>query len=325
MPCQELSDNQNFPGGIMNRRKFIAFLSSLAASYNLRFPFTARAAEINEGTTVAAAGFPDLIAVMGGTPEQMFERALAAAGGIERFVKPGQKVLVKPNIGWDKTPEEGANTSPSLVKKIVEVCLKAGAKEVSVYDNTCNQWQACYTSSQIEKAVTEGGGRMLMAHDEDTYREIELPAGKVLKTVSVHQAWLDSDVIFNVPILKHHGGARMTAAMKNLMGTVWDRRFYHRTDLHQCIADFTTCTKKPTLNIIDAYNVMMRNGPRGVSVDDLSNRKMLLMSTDMVAIDAAATKIMEITPADVPYIGKAAEHGTGVADISKLRIERLSI
>ena len=110
------------------------------------------------------------------------------------------------------------------------------------------------------------------------YSPVELPNGKVLKTTMVHKSWLDSDVIINVPILKHHGGARMTAAMKNLMGVVFDRRFYHSNGLHQCIADFTTISRKPTLNIIDAYNVMMRNGPRGVSVSDLVNRKMLLIS-----------------------------------------------
>lgn len=309
----------------MDRRKFIAFLSALTASYNLRFPLTVRAAEATASAAIPSSGFSDLVAVMGSTPELMFDRALAAAGGIDRFVKAGQKVLVKPNIGWDKTPEEGANTSPALVKRIVEICLKAGAREVCVFDNTCNQWQACYGNSQIEKAVTEAGGKMLMASDERFYTPVTLDAGKAMKTVDVHQAWLDSDVIINVPILKHHGGARMTAAMKNLMGVVWDRRFYHRTDLHQCIADFTTCVKKPTLNVVDAYNVMMRNGPRGVSTADLAIRKMLLLSTDMVAIDAAATKIMEITPDEVAYIGKAAEHGTGIADLSKLKIERLSM
>ncbi|MDD2999853.1 MAG: DUF362 domain-containing protein, partial [Candidatus Riflebacteria bacterium] len=284
-----------------------------------------KAAEVASAPAVSGSGFPDLIAVMGGLPADMFELALKAAGGIDRFVKAGQKVLVKPNIGWDKTPEEGANTSPALVKKIVELCFKAGAKEVNVFDNTCNQWRACYSNSQIEKAVLEAGGKMLMANSADYFTRIDLPAGKVLKEVEVHQAWLDSDVIINVPILKHHGGARMTSAMKNLMGVVWNRRFYHSNDLHQCIADFTTCSKKPTLNVVDAYNVMMRNGPRGVSTADLATRKMLILSTDMVAADVASAKIMDLTPADVSYIAKAAAHGVGIADLEKLRVERLKM
>lgn len=310
----------------MDRRKFIALLSALTASYNLKFPLRAGATEtLPASATVNTGAHPDLIGVTGGEPAAMFDRAIAAAGGIERFVKQGQKVLVKPNIGWDKKPEEGANTSPELIKRIVELCLKAGASEVRVFDNTCNHWQACYGSSGIETAVKEAGGKMLMAHDINHFTQVDIPNGKILKTAHVHQAWLDSDVIINVPILKHHGGARMTSAMKNLMGVVFDRRFYHSNDLHQCIADFTTFSKKPTLNIVDAYTVMMRNGPRGVSTADLVTRKMLLMSTDIVAIDVASTRIMNIDPAEVAYIGRAAELGSGASSLDKLRIERLAM
>ncbi|MBU1105348.1 MAG: DUF362 domain-containing protein [Candidatus Riflebacteria bacterium] len=310
----------------MDRRQFIALASSLAAAYNFKLPYRAVAEEVKlSGSGAAGTGFPDLVAVMGGTPVEMLDRALAAAGGLERFVKTGQKVLVKPNIGWDKTPEEGANTTPALVKHLIELCFKAGAKEVNVFDNTCNNWQACYSNSQIEKAVKDAGGTMLMAHEEGYYTELALPRGVALKKVMIHKAWLESDVIINLPILKHHGGARMTAAMKNLMGVVWDRRFYHRTDLHQCIADFTTIEKKPTLNIIDAYNVMMRNGPRGTSIADIATKKMLLLSTDMVAIDTAAARILEAKPEEIAYIAKAAAHNSGIADLEKLKIERITI
>ncbi len=310
----------------MDRRNFIKTVSALAAAYNFKLPYRANAEEIALATgTANSEGFPDIVAVMGGSPVEMFDRAMTAIGGLGRFVKTGQKVLVKPNIGWDKTPEEGANTTPALVKHIIQLCFKQGAKEVSVFDNTCNHWQACYRNSQIEAAVKEAGGTMLMAHEESYFSEIELPRGIALKKVKVHKAWLESDVIINLPILKHHGGARMTAAMKNLMGVVWDRRFYHRTDLHQCIADFTTIDKKPTLNIIDAYNVMMRNGPRGVSTADLATKKMLLVSTDMVAIDTAAARILEAQPEEIAYIAMAAAHNTGISDLSKLKIERITI
>ncbi len=309
----------------MDRRKFIALLTSAAAAYNLKIPFRLQAAETAMPVTAASSAFPDLVGVTGGTPAAMFDRAISAAGGIERFVRQGQKVLVKPNIGWDKKPEEGANTTPELVKRIVELCLKAGAAEVRVFDNTCNHWQACYGNSGIEQAVKEAGGIMLMAHEPDMYTEVEVPGGRILKRTNVHKAWLESDVIINVPILKHHGGARMTSAMKNLMGVVHDRRFYHSNDLHQCIADFTTFAKKPTLNVVDAWNVMMRNGPRGVSTADLANRKMLLLSTDMVAIDTAAARILEVDQQEIAYIGKAVELGTGSNSLDKLRIERLTM
>ncbi|HNW12077.1 MAG TPA: DUF362 domain-containing protein, partial [Candidatus Rifleibacterium sp.] len=160
----------------MDRRKFIALLSTIAASYNLKFPLALAAEEPVAAAAATTGGFPDLIGVAGGTPAAMFDRAIAAAGGIERFVKQGQKVLVKPNIGWDKKPEEGANTSPELVKRIVELCLKAGASEVRVFDNTCNHWQACYGNSGIETAVKEAGGKMLMAHEESYFTPLDVPA-----------------------------------------------------------------------------------------------------------------------------------------------------
>ncbi len=308
----------------MDRRKFVTILSSLAAAHHLRAPFKALAQTVPV-TPVVKSGAPDLVAVANGNPADMFERGIAALGGIESFVKPGQKVLVKPNIGWDKTPEEGANTNPELVKKIIEMCLKAGASEVVCFDNTCNQMQACYTNSGIENAVTLAGGKMLPGNDQRDYRDATLEKGKILKSTQIHKAWLDCDVIINVPILKHHGGARMTAAMKNMMGVVWDRRFYHSSDLHQCIADFATHSKMPVLNVIDAYNVMMRNGPRGTGIADLANRKMMILSRDMVAADTAAARIMDLQPGDIAYIGKAVEHGVGTDKLDSIKIERLTM
>lgn len=309
----------------MDRRKFIALTSAMAAQAGLSKVLQA---ETTPGTSVTTAGVensPGLVAVKGGEPAQMFDRAITALGGIEKFVKPGQKIVVKPNIGWARTPEEGANTSPELVGHIVKLCLKAGAKEVKVFDNTCNDWQQCYQLSGIEKAVKEAGGTIIPADSESYYSAVELPKGKALKKALVHKAWLEADAVINVPVLKSHGGARMTSALKNLMGIVWDRRFYHKTDLHQCIADFATFEQKPVLNVIDAYNVMMRNGPRGTSVADVAKKMFLIASADMVAADTAASAILELAVADIAYIGMATDHGIGLSDLSKVKIERIAI
>ena len=131
----------------MDRRKFLAITSALIAQAGWHKSLPAQTPTTN------ATGIPDLVAVRGGEPLQMFDRAITAMGGIEKFVKPGQKVVVKPNIGWARTPAEAANTNPDLVGHIVKLCLKAGAKEVKVFDNTCNEWQQCYQLSGIEKAV----------------------------------------------------------------------------------------------------------------------------------------------------------------------------
>lgn len=266
----------------------------------------------------------DLIAVRGGEPDVMFDRGIRALGGIGRFVKKGQSVVIKPNIGWDVTPERAGNTNPLLVKQIIKHCLDAGAKDVFVFDNTCDDWIKCYRNSGIEKAVKDAGGKMVPGNSKGYYQDLTVTGGKVLKTVAEHEIILKSDVFINVPILKHHSSTRLTIAMKNLMGNVWDRGWWHRNDLHQCIADFAGF-RKPTLNVVDAYNVMKRNGPRGVSVQDVANMKALVLSTDIVAADAAATKFFGSEPSEINHIRYAHEMGSGNMDLDSLNIHRISI
>ena len=266
----------------------------------------------------------DLVAVMGGEPDVMFDKAIAAMGGMGKYVKKGQKVVVKPNIGWDVVPENAANTNPVLVKRIIEHCFKAGAKEVIVFDFTCDNWQKTYTNSGIEKAVKEAGGTIIPGNNENSYKAVTIPKGKKLTEAKEHEHILNADVFINVPILKHHHGATLSIAMKNLMGIIWDRGFWHRTDLHQCIADFASY-RKPNLNIVDAYRVMKINGPKGVSEADVVTMKALLISEDIVAVDAAAAKLFGLDPKSVDYIRIAAEMGVGRMDLDKLNINRIKV
>jgi uncharacterized protein (DUF362 family) len=266
----------------------------------------------------------DLVAVRGGEPEVMFDRAIASLGGIQEFVPRGSKVLVKPNIGWDVTPERAGNTHPKLVARIIEHCLNAGAKEVSVFDHTCEHWAQCYKNSGIERAVKDAGGRIVSGDSEGYYQKVDVPNGKRLTETKVHELFLDADVFINVPVLKHHSSSMVTIGMKNLMGVVWDRGHWHRNDLHQCIADFASY-RKPTLTVVDAYNVMKQNGPRGVSAGDVVAMKSLIVSRDLVAADAAAAKLFGAEPADIPYIQLAAEMNLGRIDLSALSINRIKI
>lgn len=301
----------------MDRRQF--FKDALGAG-------VAAGAYLSYGSlspAISAENF-DLVAVKGGEPDIMFDKAIEAMGGMKAFVKKGQKVIVKPNIGWDVSPERAGNTNPRLVKRIIEHCYNAGAKEVYVFDNTCDNWSKCYATSGIERAVKDAGGKIAPGSSESYYHNVSIKGGVVLKEAKVHELILDSDVFINAPILKHHSSGRLTINMKNLMGIVWDRRFWHRNDLHQCIADFATW-RKPTLNIVDAYRVMKRNGPRGVSEDDVALYKTLLLTTDMVAGDAAAAKIFGMEPADIPYIKKADEMNAGSMNLDKLRIKRIQL
>lgn len=265
----------------------------------------------------------DLIAIKNGEPEVMFDKGIEQLGGMKAFVKKNQKVLVKPNIGWDVSPERGGNTNPKLVKRIIEHCYEAGAKEVYVFDHTCDDWRRSYSNSGIGKAVKDAGGQIVSGDTENYYQSISVKDGKVLTKGKVHELVLDSDVFINVPILKNHSSARLTASLKNMMGVVWDRGYWHRNDLHQCIADYGTFSKKPTLNVVDAYYVMKQNGPRGVSIDDVALMKSQIISTDMVASDAAAAKLFGLEPDSIPYIKIAGSMGVGKKDLSALNIKRI--
>jgi len=270
------------------------------------------------------ASKPVLVAVRDGNRAAMLDKALAELGGIAAFVKAGQTVLLKPNIGWNAPPERGANTHPDLVGHMVTLCLAAGAKRVVVFDKTCDKWTDTYARSGIEAAVKAAGGEMIPGNDEAYYQAVELPRGRTLRSTKVHRAVMESDVFINMPVLKHHSGALMTACMKNLMGVVWDRGFYHQASLHQCIADFVTF-RAPDLNILDAYHPMYRNGPRGKTVEDVVEKRMLFVSRDIVAIDAAAAKVLDHEPAKVTHVGIAGEMGLGVSDLSRVDIRRLSL
>lgn len=266
----------------------------------------------------------DLVAVRNGEPEAMFDKAIESLGGMGAFVKKDQKVVVKPNIGWDVSPERAGNTNPALIKRIIEHCFTAGAKEVFVFDNTCDDWNKCYKTSGIEEASKAAGAKVVPGNAESYYHEVDIIKGIKLKKAKVHELILESDVFINVPVLKHHSSADLSIAMKNLMGVVWDRMFWHRNNLHQCIADYST-HRKPDLNVIDGYRVMMKNGPRGVSVNDVVSYKTLILSPDIVAADAAATKVFGSEPEDIGYIVKAAELGVGTYNLDSLNINRIKL
>ena len=280
------------------------------------------------GRLLAATGSPapayDLVAVRGGEPGEMFDRAIASLGGMQAFVPRGSRVVVKPNIGWDVTPERGGNTNPALVKRIVEHCLQAGAREVSVFDHTCDPWAQAYKNSGIERAVRDAGGKIVPGNNEGYYQKVSVPGGVRLSEVKVHGLLLESDVLINVPVLKHHSSTMLTVGMKNLMGVVWDRGYWHRNDLHQCIADFISY-RRPTLTVVDAYNVMKQNGPRGVSTADIVQMQTLVVSTDPVAADAAAAKLFGAEPEEIRHIKLAAEMSLGRMDLSSLYINRIRL
>jgi uncharacterized protein (DUF362 family) len=267
----------------------------------------------------------DLVAVMGGNPDAMFDLGIQELGGMSAFVQKGQKVLIKPNIGWDAIPERAATTNPLLVKRIIEHCLKAGAKEVYVFDHTCDNWVNCYRNSGIEIAAKSAGAKVVSGNSESYYQEIQIPGGVKLQSAKVHQLLLETDVFINVPVLKDHSATRMTACLKNTMGLIWDRGYWHSNNLHQCIADFALYEKKPALNVIDCYNVIVKHGPQGVSKEDLVLMKTQILTTDWVAGDAAAAKMLGVAVDKVEYIPIAHKMGLGNMNLESQNIKRIKM
>jgi len=311
-----------------SRRRFLKKIKDILEGTIFTFVMFPIFAELAEAAD--KSGF-DMIALKGGKgPDDLFKQGIAYLGGMSRFVKKGQSVLIKPNIGWDRSPEYGANTDPALIGAIVKECFNAGASTVYVLDHTCDSWQSCYKNSRIEEYAKNSGAKTVPANSKDYYVNTPIPRGKILKEALVHKLFIESDVVINVPVLKHHSSTGITASMKNFMGVVWDRSEWHRKDLHQCIADFATL-RKPDLCILDGWNVMVKNGPRGYSASDTVKFEYLFISTDPVAIDSAGASVLIKAGAisgkaeDIRYIKLAKGYGIGRTDLDRMNIKRVTI
>ena len=312
----------------MNRRNFLRAIALTGAAFTIK-ESDAMSMLTQSFDTANAANSYDLVAIMGGEPEAMFRKAIAEMGGMKKFISPGDKVVVKPNIGWDQPIEMGANTNPKLVAEIIKQCFDAGAKEVTVFDHTCDNWRKCYANSGIEEAAKAAGAKVVPGDQESYYKTVSIPNGRSLKTTKIHEAIVNCDKWINVPVLKNHGGAQLTISMKNYMGIVWDRGYFHANDLQQCIADVCTYEKRPVLNVVDAYRLMKTSGPRGKSDADVVLSKGLFISKDIVAVDTAAAnffnQVREMPLEKVAHIGKAQELKLGTMDLGSLNIKRVRI
>ncbi len=313
---------------MLNRHDFLKTVAAAGAAAAISTSGTTSVLAKTSSKPAKKGKDVDLVIAMGGEPAEMFDAAIAKFGGIEKFVKKGQKICIKPNAAWDRTPEMAANTNPILLSAVIKACFAAGAAEVVVFEHTCDEWRRSYQTSQIEAAVIAAGAKMLPANEESSYREVQIPGAKNLKTAKIHEAIIDCDAWINVPVLKNHSGARMTISMKNLMGIVWDRRFFHSNDLHQCIAD-VNLFRKPVLNIVDAYRTLKSNGPKGRSEADVVLTRALFMSPDPVAVDTAATRffnqIVEMPLEHVSYLAMGQELGIGTMDLRSLNVQQVKL
>jgi len=261
----------------------------------------------------------------GADPAELVHRAIAALGGIERFVKPGANVIVKPNICTAYYgPEYAATTNPQVVAAVVALCLGAGAKRVRVMDAPFGGTaQNAYAKSGIGDAVQAAGGEMEVM-SRMRYRALELPNGRKIKEWQVYGDALDADVLINLPIAKDHGSTRLTLGMKNLMGLIQDRSGFHSRGLDQCIADLNS-SLKPQLTVVDAVRILMENGPTGGNLNDVKATGTVIASADIVAADAYATTLFGMTGKDIGYIRLGAEMGLGQMDLNAVRTVEIPV
>jgi uncharacterized protein (DUF362 family) len=274
---------------------------------------------LTTGTTVAVSGIDlfatepprtDVWVIHGTDPAAMMRKALAVIKENGGFGENVTTLALKVNAAWARKPEEGANTHPTLVSEFIKGCKESGVANVIVPEYSCDPSSKSFVMSGIADAVKEGGGKM-----------IDLASKKKLTTSKVAKEFLDADCVVNMPVAKHHGGAGLTIAMKNWMGATEERKEWHKNDMPQCIADFSSFLK-PRWTIVDAIRIMIDKGPKGPGT--LKHPNLLVVSRDQVAADAyTCAKIFEWPYSKAPYIEIAAAMKTGVADLDAMSIHTL--
>ena len=268
---------------------------------------------------------PPVVAAVKGSPGQAARRAVELVGGMGKFVKAGQRVVVKPNIGWDRTVEQAANTHPEVVAAVVRMCLEAGAGEVLVFDRTCNDQRLCYRRSGIEAAVEAIDDRRvrIFQPDERRYVSVAIPGGKALSSWEFYEEAVRADVFVNVPIAKHHGLSGLTMGLKNVMGVLGGNRGRIHTDFDEKIVD-TNLGRPSHLVVLDATRVLLAHGPQGGRLEDVAHPGVVVAGSDVVAVDAYATRFFGKAPTDIPHIVRAAERGLGTMDLAKVAVREES-
>ena len=315
-------------GCLWSRRKFLKVAggtAGIAAAGGAglitgTLPALLRAAESQgNGARVSVAS--------GGNAAENVRRAIDAVGGIRAFVSRGDVVVVKPNIGWDRSPEQAANTDPGVVIAVAELCLSAGAKEVRIFDRTCNEPRRCYANSGIQRTVEEfarknhAGDSLRIYHVEDRkFERTEIPGAIALSRWDLYRDALEADRIINVPVAKHHTLANVTLGLKNMMGVMGGNRGQVHFRLPECLVDVNR--RIPThLAVIDATRILLRNGPSGGNLADVKEVGKVFASADVVAADVvAAENLFGLAPDAVPHLKKALDAGLGVASRAGIRM-----
>ena len=265
----------------------------------------------------------------GDDPAALVSAAVDAVGGMKRFVGRGDVVVVKPNIGWNRTPEQAANTNPFVVEAIVGMCIDAGAKKVKVFDSPCNPARRTYKMSGIEEAAKRAGADVHYM-DERKFKDVSIPGGQSLKSWNMYTEAFETDVLINVPILKHHSMARVTIGMKNLMGLLGGNRSAIHPGFDQKLADVNTVLV-PHLTVVDAFRILKAHGPNSGTPDDVDMTRQVIVGTDPVAVDSYGAELFgrvtgsALKGSDIGNNRTGYEMGLGEIDLTKVEVNEIDL
>lgn len=303
----------------ISRRDFIKVGAGIVATMFLPRYFTGSEVKSDKGPVIGVAY---------GNREKLVTGAIEQIGGIERFVKSGGRVLIKPNISFAANAECGATTSAEIVKQIVQLCLNAGAGRVIIVDYPLANAEICIEKSGIKEALVDKTKiNILMLSKERQFYEVEIHDGKALKTVKIAKELNNVDTVINVPTAKSHSATGVSLGMKNLMGLIWDRSIFHRGNLHQAIAELATVIK-PHLTIVDATRALTSGGPGGPGRTVILNT--VIAGADIVAVDSYTTGITQwynksFSGKNVKHIVVGYEIGLGEIDTEKMQIKKVEV
>lgn len=302
----------------MHRREFVrlSLRTALAAAALGSVPLL----EMGSGMAYAAVA-PPVAVRRGKNIPDLVRQVVEAVGGIGLYVRPGETVVVKPNIGWDRAMEFAATTHPLVVRTVVELCLEAGAKKVLVLDNPTNEPRRCYINSGIQTEVEKlASDRVTVEHMHPRgYRDIDIKGGVGLSRWSFYRPVIEADRLINLPIAKHHSTCVLTLGMKNMMGVIGGNRGILHRNISDCLVDINRAVPSD-LTIVDATRILLRNGPQGGRLEDVKVMDTLIASPDIVAADSYATTLFGLQPEDVPAIVAGAKRGLGWMDLTKVRM-----
>ncbi|MBN2508578.1 MAG: DUF362 domain-containing protein [Verrucomicrobia bacterium] len=307
-------------GLLFNRRAFLRDVALWSAAATVAPPVF----RIGGLAQAGEAATPTLAVAKGTDYEALVGKVLEPLGGLEPFFKKGARVVIKPNIAWDRTPEQAATTHPLLVKALVKLCLASGADKVMVFDRSCNDCRRTYVASGIQAAVQSlNDPRATCTYvDDRKFVPVKIQKGKLLTEWSFYKDALDADCYINMPIAKHHGLSTLTLGLKNIMGVIGGKRGQIHQSIAQKLADLNTVLR-PKLNLVDATRILLRNGPTGGKLDDVKELHTLIASPDVVAADAYATTLFERAPDALQTTRTAAAMGLGQMDLNKVKMVKV--